>query len=121
MQNGEVVFIVDDEPVICETLAAILHDAGYQATAFQSGAEAITASEANAPGLLISDVMMPQMNGVELAIHFQNFHPECKILLFSGAAVTSDLLVNARLRGYEFDLLTKPVHPVKLLEKIQAL
>jgi CheY-like chemotaxis protein len=121
MSNGQTIFVVDDEPIICETLAAILSDAGYEAIPFTDGSLAVAAATETNPNLLISDVMMPNMNGVELAIHFQNFHPACKILLFSGAAATSDLLVNARLRGYDFDLLTKPVHPVKLLEKLQGL
>jgi DNA-binding NtrC family response regulator len=120
MSNGQTVFIVDDEPVICATLLAILSDAGHNALAFEDGAMAMEAAAEKSPNLLISDVMMPRMNGVELAIHFQNFHPECKVLLFSGAAVTSDLLVDARLRGYDFDLLTKPVHPSVLLQKLQA-
>jgi CheY-like chemotaxis protein len=121
MSKCRTIFIVDDEPVICDTLTAILTDAGYDATSFTDGSLAVAAAAEASPNLLLSDVMMPNMNGVELAIHFQNFHPACKILLFSGAAATSDLLVNARLRGYDFDLLTKPVHPTKLLERLQKL
>jgi DNA-binding response OmpR family regulator len=121
MLNGYTVFVVDDEAVIGETVAAVLNQAGYEATAFDDARLAVEAAAKSSPDLLISDVMMPGMNGVELAIHFQNFHPRCKILLFSTVATTADPLVNARLRGYDFNLLTKPLHPAKLLERIETL
>ena len=62
---------------------------------------------------------MPGMTGVELAIHFRKLHPECKVLLFSGQAATADLLAKAREQGHDFELLTKPVHPVDLLAKLR--
>jgi CheY-like chemotaxis protein len=64
--------------------------------------------------------MMPGMTGVELAIQFKQSQPECKILLFSGQAATSDLLRKAREQGYEFELLAKPVHPADLLARLRA-
>jgi DNA-binding response OmpR family regulator len=115
-----VVFVVDDEAVIAQTLAVILNQAGFQATAFDRPEKAIAARAELAPDLLISDVMMPGMTGVELAIHFREAQPDCKILLFSGQAATADLLREAREQGYDFDLLSKPVHPADLLAKLRA-
>ncbi len=115
-----VVFVVDDEAVIAQTLAVILNQAGFQATAFDRPEKAIAAGAELAPDLLISDVMMPGMTGVELAIHFREAQPDCKILLFSGQAATADLLREAREQGYDFDLLSKPVHPPDLLAKLRA-
>lgn len=63
---------------------------------------------------------MPDMDGIEAAIHIRAFLPECKILLFSGQAATADLLENARARGHEFEILAKPVHPQDLLAKIRG-
>lgn len=65
--------------------------------------------------------MMPDMKGVDLAIHFQNLYPECKVLLFSASVAAGDLLASAHLRGYDFELLAKPLQPVTLLERLQAL
>lgn len=64
---------------------------------------------------------MPGMNGIELAIRLAERYPECKVLLFSGQAATAHLHVDAKARGHDFDLLTKPVHPQELLARIEAL
>ena len=121
MREGARVFVVDDEPTIRETLAAILYNEGYKAIPFEDGAMALSAAAEESPDLLITDVMMPDMNGVDLAIHFENLHPECKVLLLSAAPDAWDLLASARLRGHDFELLHKPLQPVKLLERLQAL
>jgi DNA-binding NtrC family response regulator len=118
-ETNRVVFVVDDEVVIAQTLAMILNHAGFQASAFDHPEKAIAASAELTPALLISDVMMPGMSGIELAIHFRKSHPECKVLLFSGQAATSNLLEKVRAEGYDFDLLSKPIHPADLLAKLR--
>jgi DNA-binding NtrC family response regulator len=119
MQNKRrVIFVVDDEPIIARTLATILNQAGFEAHAFEAPRKAIAACDEMVPDLLISDVIMPEMTGIEVAIHFRKAQPQCKILLFSGQASTSDLLEKARAEGYDFELLTKPVHPADLLAKL---
>ena len=45
--------------------------------------------------------------------------PDCKVLLFSGQAETCDLLKEARIRGYDFEILAKPVHPADLLARLR--
>ncbi len=106
--------------MICQTLIAVLNNYGFTATAFEDAKSAVKAAAETAPSFLITDVIMPGMNGVELAIHFQNFYPQCRVLLFSGQAATADLLIDARLRGYTFDLLSKPVQPTDLIAKLEA-
>jgi DNA-binding NtrC family response regulator len=115
-----VVFIVDDEVVIAETLATILNHYGFRATAYDSPEKAIAALADLAPALLISDVVMPGMTGVELAIHFRKAQPDCKVLLFSGQSETASFLEKAHAEGYDFDFLLKPVHPVDLLARLHA-
>jgi CheY-like chemotaxis protein len=112
---------VDDEHVIASTLATILKLHGYSALSFTSPLEALEAARRKAPHLLISDVAMPGLSGVELAIRIKADCPDCKVLLFSGQAFTQDLLQDARRRGHDFQLLVKPVQPSAMLKCIEAL
>ncbi len=114
------VLVVDDEQVIADTLAKILDMNGYEASAVYSGTAAVESARSLQPDLVISDVIMADMNGIEAAIHIRGFLPSCKILLFSGQAATADLLENARAQGHEFEILAKPVHPADLLAKLKA-
>jgi len=121
MSNSvQMVFVVDDETIIANTLAMILTNAGFKAFAFDDPLKALEATKSTVPNLLITDVVMPKMTGIELAIHFRNAHPECKVLLFSGQASTADLLEEAHLKGYDFDILSKPIHPADLLAKLRG-
>jgi DNA-binding NtrC family response regulator len=120
-RHVSVVFVVDDEIVISRSLALILQHHGYSARFFTNPVEALEQIKADPPDLLISDVVMPLLSGVDLAIQAKAHHSGCEILLFSGQASTLDLLNEARELGHHFTLLTKPVHPEDLLEEINRL
>jgi CheY-like chemotaxis protein len=113
------VLVADDEQVIANTLAIILNQAGFEARAVYSGEKAIESLDTFEPDMLISDVIMTGMTGIEAAIATRAKRPKCKILLFSGQAATADLLEKARTQGHEFEILAKPVHPTDLLAKLR--
>ena len=115
------VFVVDDEMVIATTLTAILKQSGFDAVGFTNPLKALAAADEKSPDLLISDVVMPQLSGIDLAIQLKEKAPACKVLLFSGQASTADLLASARKGGHDFALLSKPVHPTDLLNAIRTL
>jgi DNA-binding NtrC family response regulator len=115
------VFVVDDEQLIAGSLAAILNMHGYSATSFTSPLEALAAAQSRAPDLLITDVAMPGLSGVDLAIQIKAVCPACKILLFSGHPSNHDLLKDARGQVNTFQLLQKPVHPSVMLSNVRAL
>lgn len=118
-KQRRVVLVVDDERIIADTLSVILSRSGFCVLTAYDGAGALELARGMAPDLLLSDVMMgPGMNGTQLAVQMVKSHPECKVLLFSGHAATSDLLAKARVAGHEFTLMTKPVHPSDLLARI---
>lgn len=112
--------VADDEKVIADTLAIILNQNGFDASAVYTGTAAVERARSVRPDLIISDVIMPDMNGIDAAIKIRGFHPNCKILLFSGQAATADLLETARQQGHEFEILAKPVHPQDLLAKLRS-
>jgi DNA-binding NtrC family response regulator len=112
---GKRVFVVDDEKLIADTLAIILRNSGHEASAFYAPESVLAACASSCPDLVISDVVMPEMSGIDMAVLIRERHPACKILLFSGQAATVNLLEEARKRGHNFELLSKPVHPKDLL------
>jgi CheY-like chemotaxis protein len=114
------VLVADDEQVIANTLAIILNQAGFEAKAVYSGESAVETIDQFQPNMLISDVIMTGMTGIEAAIKIREKLPTCKILLFSGQAATADLLEKARAQGHEFEILAKPVHPTDLLAKLRS-
>lgn len=114
------VLVADDEQVIANTLAIILNQAGFEAKAVYSGESALETIDEFQPNMLISDVIMTGMTGIEAAIKVRAKLPGCKILLFSGQAATADLLEKARAHGHEFEILAKPVHPTDLLAKLRS-
>ena len=119
IKTGMRIFVVDDEHMIAWTLTAILCQNGYLAESFTSPLAALRNTTGELPDLLISDVVMPQMSGVELAIQMKAICPTCKVLLFSGQASTTDFLAEVRKDGHNFELLSKPIHPTALLLAIQ--
>jgi DNA-binding NtrC family response regulator len=114
------IFVIDDEHTIASTLSLILRHKGYDTTSFTDPIDALRAVESGAPDLLISDVVMPRLSGIELAIRIQESSPMCKVLLFSGQAVTSKLLEDARVIGHRFEVIAKPIHPTDLLQRIES-
>jgi CheY-like chemotaxis protein len=114
------VLVADDERVIADTLAMILNQSGFEARAVYSGERALELASSFEPDMLISDVIMADLNGIDAAIRIRSLLPTIKILLFSGQAATADLLEKARSHGYEFEILAKPVHPQDLLSRLRA-
>ncbi|HUX44829.1 MAG TPA: response regulator [Terracidiphilus sp.] len=119
-QSKPKVLVVDDEQVIADSLAMILNQSGFEARAVYGGEKALEWAATFAPDMLIADVIMGDLNGIEAAIRMRAMLPNIKILLFSGQAATADLLEKARHEGYEFEILAKPVHPQDLLNRLRS-
>jgi CheY-like chemotaxis protein len=115
------VLVVDDEQLIAQSLRDILVRAGFDTVFALSGTEAIELAEQICPDIVISDVIMPDLDGVQTAIRIRRACPDARILLFSGQAATSEILERARAEGHDFALLPKPIHPVRLLAAIRKL
>jgi CheY-like chemotaxis protein len=115
------ILVVDDEETLANTTIEILNMAQFCAFGAYDGQTALELAAKLNPDILLTDVLMPGMNGVELAIAISQLLPKTQILLISGQAGTIDLLEEARLEGYRFELIAKPIHPAKLIERLSEL
>jgi DNA-binding NtrC family response regulator len=115
------ILVVDDERSVADTLAAVLQMAGYRTTAVYSAAEALQVLQTAERTLIISDVIMPGANGVELAMQVRRLQPQAKILLVSGNAATETVVESARVMGYSFEVLAKPIPPRQMLRKVASI
>jgi len=114
------VLVVDDESLIADTLAEILNDSGdFDAIAVHDGERALEQAQDRAPDILITDVVMPGINGIELAKSIRSRYPKTRIILLSGQAQARDLMREASHEGYAFELWAKPIHPDLLLERLK--
>ena len=113
------ILVVDDEALIADTIVQILNRNGFIAEAAYSGADAINLAKKHCPELVLSDVMMPHVDGVEAAIAIREHCPDTRIVLFSGQAATVEILARARQRGHDFELLPKPIHPTQLIKHLR--
>ena len=109
------VLVVDDEEVIANSLTLIIRSQGHEVRAVYNAAEAIASAEESSPDVLISDVVMPGLNGIELSTYFATHWPACRVLLMSGNASTTGLLEDARRHGHELEFIAKPVPPQDIL------
>jgi DNA-binding NtrC family response regulator len=114
------VLVVDDERLIADSVATILNLNGFEAIARYSGAAALESVRQQCPDIIISDVVMPDLNGIEFAKAVRSICPRARIVLFSGNVDTTRMLDDASVEGYLFEILAKPVHPVKLLETLNT-
>ncbi len=109
------IIVVDDEPVIADTLVDILNGEGYKAVAVSDGASAIKWASMIEPDVVILDVIMPDINGIDTAKEILKARPQCRVILFSGHAASIDLLEKAKTEGLHFEVLAKPINPDRLL------
>jgi len=119
-RHGLRVLVVDDERMIADTLAQILNASGFEAMAAYDGEAAIGRAREFEPDILLTDVIMRGMSGVEAAIAVSKILPRCRVILFSGQAATVDLLERAKGQGHSFELLPKPIHPQELLKVLNS-
>lgn len=115
------ILIVDDEAAVADSLRLIFSNCGYEVRAGYSAEQAIEVLAEWRPDLAIVDVMLPQMNGIQLAGILKANYPDCRILLMSGHPGTAELLIDAQKQGNAFEVLAKPLHPTFILDMVSGL
>jgi CheY-like chemotaxis protein len=123
-KSGQVtgsVLVVDDERLIADTLTAILEEHGFIAAQAYSGEEALGVALTMQPDIVLSDVLMPGISGIDMAIRLKQTLAATRIVLLSGQASTAQLIREAANAGHDFELLAKPIHPEELVSKLKQL
>jgi len=112
------ILVVDDERLIADTMTEILKRSGFDATCAYDGRSALEMALQVNPDIVLTDVVMPHMNGVQLAIAIRKALPTALVILLSGQAGVTDIVERGRQEGYSFELIAKPVNPEKLLQRL---
>ena len=111
------ILVVDDERTIAVTLAAILEEEGYVVESAFSGEEAVGKAASFDPDLLITDLIMGAMNGMEAAARITAMLPDCRVLFFSGTG-SFDELSHMAPKRLVFSFARKPTPVPDLLSAI---
>ena len=114
------VLIADDEKVIADTLAMILNQGGFDARAVYTCQKALEMAPAFQPDMLISDVLMADINGVDAAIKMRSILPDIRVFLLSGQAATAEMIAKSQASELGFEVLVKPVHPRDLIARLKS-
>jgi CheY-like chemotaxis protein len=119
-RNKPHTLVIDDDKAVADTLAMVLNTEGFKARAVYSGEAGVELARRLDFDFLVTGVVMPQMNGIDAAIQIRELLPKCKVLLVSGDDGTAALLQDVRSRGYKFEVLAKPVHPLALFQALRS-
>ena len=120
-ESADLVLVVDDEPLVASTLSAIFEKHGFRALTAFNGKSALELARTARPQALISEVSMPGIDGVTLAIALAREVPECKVLLLSGKEGAAERVRGAWAAKHEFGFLAKPAHPKVILRRVFAM
>jgi len=112
--NNPKILIVDDEPDILELLSNLLTDEGYQVTAKSRGQEAIELFRSEPFDLVITDIRMPGMDGVEVLKAIKQLDEDVEVIILTGFASIDSAVRTLRQNG-AFDYLTKPLEDIDAL------
>ena len=114
---GRRIFVVDDDASVANVVSAVLREAGFDVSTFDTALLAAQHARRFAPDVVVTDYSMPDMNGLVLAAWLQEYCPGCKIVILTGeaAAVAEQAIV-----GLRFTLLEKPATPSELIDAVHG-
>ncbi|HTB95582.1 MAG TPA: response regulator [Terracidiphilus sp.] len=118
LESKSRILIVDDDISVAESLGLIFESRGYEVREAFSGEHAIELVVDWHPDVAILDVILPHMNGIELARGFAEILPRCGIVLVSGHPAAQEILTRSEILGHSYDILAKPLHPALLLDRV---
>lgn len=116
------ILVVDDEQIVADTLGVIFQKRGFECKVTYTGVDAVASTEIFCPELLLCDITMPDMNGLDVVSKVTQKCPDCRVLLLTGHYTN---LRSARQWALTYNgysrILTKPMPPRDLLREAEAL
>lgn len=104
--DGETVLIVDDDGYVLESLSSLLNESGYHVLASQNAGDAMAKLHRKRPDVVLSDISMPDVSGIQLLESIHSYNKEIPVILMTAYAEL-DLAIDAIKKG-AFDFVTKP-------------
>ena len=107
------ILIVDDEESICQSLAGILRDEGYETISAGSGEEALKLIEEEMPNLVLLDIWLPGMDGIDTLKIIRSEYPQIRVIMMSGHGTIETAVKATKLGAYDF--IEKPISLDKII------
>ncbi len=115
----KMILLVDDDPISLETLALAAESWGYDVCSAENGEEALALFEFRSPDLVLSDMVMPKLDGLGLLKRLRGAYPDVKVILFTAHARISDAV--SAIKNGAADLITKPFDFKRLKPTLERL
>ena len=117
MNSQPLVLVADDEPRITKLVALTLHDEGFRVVTASGGEEALKKAEEVRPDIVLLDIVMPDLDGIEVMRQLREWRP-VPVILLTAKGSTSD-----KAKGLDLgadDYIAKPFHPDELAARVRA-
>ncbi len=111
------IMLIDNEEGLCRMMEVVLTDSGYSVTPYTRPVQAVADFKAGAYDLIVTDIKMPEMDGLELMQHIRNRDPDIPVIVITAFA-TVEMSIQA-LRNGAYDMLTKPFEPDELIYRVK--
>lgn len=112
------VLVIDDDRMVADTLAEILRLHGFFPIPLYSGEEAVSFVERFRPDIVLSDIRMHHVDGIEAARMIRELHPECRVILFTATSLNTTTKQAIERSGFEF--LQRPLHPQNVISTLRG-
>ena len=113
------VLVVDDEATIANSLGLILRASGFETAVVYSGEQAVATARTFRPDIMLTDFKLPGINGIEACVQITQMLPAVRVIMLSGQFMGMNL-DRYLAPGYNFLMLSKPLHPAELVRVIRA-
>lgn len=119
LENQAKILVVDDEPTICNMMNVFLTQIGYQVQTVNSGEEAIALFEEASPDMVLLDISMPGMRGIDVLQHMKQSKVNCGVIMLS--AYGDDTTIKEALDLGAYCYIQKPMELMDLKNRLEAL